>query len=476
MTSIIPVILCGGSGSRLWPLSRDFYPKQFLNIIEDTSLFKKSIKRLVLLEKAGFDLKKIIVVTNENQRFLVLQQLNDLKLNFPFQIILEPMGRNTAPALTLASFAANDEEPDSNLIVMPSDHFIQNEKEFICVLESLLDNLQDNQISTLGIPPSHPSDEFGYIKYSGSDDIKSVVKFIEKPSVVKAKNYLNEGEFAWNSGIFILKPTTWLKAIKNIKEIYEPVLSAWKKSVVDGVFIRPNQKDFSNSASESIDYAVMENFKKLNIDVNMSILSAGWSDLGNFFSLGQTFDSDDNGNHFSGDILSLGSFNNIAKTTKNNLTLFNVKDLIVIEADDAILITDINSSNKIKEVVDLVKLKKPELMSFHKNVHRPWGSFDVLYSNQYCKVKKILINPGHQISYQSHKFRSEHWVVVNGNAKLIINDNEKFISSNESVYIPAGTKHQLINDNDNILEIIEVQTGVYLEEDDIIRYNDIYKR
>ena len=474
---ITPVILCGGSGTRLWPLSRQYHPKQFLKLVGDTTLFQQSIIRTIALENENIQIEEILIVTNENHRFLVLEQLDKLKLNVPIRILLEPEPKNTAPALTLAALATQDTNPDSVLVVTPADHYVQDLNQFTLVMHAAIKAVQEKVIVTLGINPTRPDTGFGYIHYEGDAQVKNALTFKEKPDFQTAQEMIDQGQHSWNGGMFILQSMTWLNAIQQCSpEIANSINEAWQNKNMDQWFERPDAQIFKQSPSDSIDYAVMEKSKELSIDVKLVVLDAGWSDLGSFDALDEIEDKDKDGNIFKGDVVSLNTKNSIAITSKKNISLLGVSDLIVIETADSVLVANKNDAQSIKELVKLLEKNHQYLLSEHKRVNRPWGWFETIDEGVNFKVKRIQVNQGSRLSYQSHQFRNEHWVVVKGKASICIDGNTFYLLKDESTFIKKGEKHELINNEGTILEIIEVQTGSQLIEEDIIRYKDAYGR
>ena len=474
---ITPVILCGGSGTRLWPLSRQHYPKQFLKLAGDSTLFQQSVSRAIALENNDIQIEEILIVTNENHRFLVLEQLDDLKLKTPVRILLEPEPKNTAPALTLAALAAQDTNPDSVLVVTPADHYVKNLHQFIQAMHASIKAVQEKVIVTLGINPTRPDTGFGYIHYEGEGVVKHVLIFKEKPNHESAQRMIEQGQHAWNAGMFILQSKTWMDAIQQINtEIAKSMNKAWVNKNMDQWYERPDSKLFKQSPSDSIDYAVMEKARELKVDVKLVVLDVGWSDLGSFDALDQIEDKDMDGNIFKGDVVSLNTKNTIAITSKKNVSLLGVENLIVIETADSILVANKNDAQSIKDLVKLLEKKHQALLDEHTRVNRPWGWFETIEEGHAHKVKRIQINPGKSISLQRHQRRSEHWVVVHGKA-IIKKDNQEFeLNQNESTYIEKNQVHRLSNQSNEVLQIIEVQSGEYLGEDDIERLEDNYGR
>jgi mannose-1-phosphate guanylyltransferase/mannose-6-phosphate isomerase len=474
---IIPVILCGGSGTRLWPMSRKSYPKQFLKLAGDSTLFQQSITRSIALENNNIQIEEVLIVTSENHRFLVLEQLDELKLNVPFRILLEPVPKNTAPALTLAALAAQSTNPNSVLIVSPADHFIQDLEKYTIAMHKAIEAAQIKTIVTLGIHPTHPDTGFGYIDYDGDASVKNVRTFKEKPKLEEAQQLIDQGEHAWNGGIFILQPKTWIDAIQQCNiEILTSIKDAWKNKNTDQFFERPNSELFKQSPSDSIDYAVMEKINYLDVNVKLVLLDAGWSDLGSFDTLYKIEDKDNAGNIFKGDVVALNSKKTVAISSRKNITLLGVENLIVIETADSVLVADKSDTQSIKDLVKQLEKKHQHLLNDHTRVSRPWGWFETLDETTSFKVKRIHINSGKSISLQRHQHRSETWVVVQGVATVIKDQKEIILSENESIYIEKNQVHRLSNNTTEDLQLIEVQSGDYLGEDDIERLEDLYGR
>lgn len=475
--NITPVILCGGSGTRLWPLSRKNYPKQFLKLVDDTTLFQQSISRAVSLENNEIQIEEILIVTNESHRFLVLEQLNELKLKAPTRIILEPEPKNTAPALTLAALAADEKNNESILVVTPSDHYVKYLDSFVAAMQECIKAVKDQTIMTLGINPTRPETGFGYIHYEGYDLVKDVLTFKEKPDLKTAQHFIDSGHYAWNGGMFILQSKTWLEAIQlSNTKISVLIKNAWQNKKIDQWFERADKELFKQVATDSIDFAVMEKAKELNIIVKLVVLDAGWSDLGSFDALDEIETKDRDGNIFKGNVVSLSTQNTIAISSKKNISLLGVENLIVIETGDSLLVANKNETQSIKNLVKLLKKMNSNLLNEHTRVNRPWGWFETVDLGHNFKVKRIQVNPGAKLSYQSHQFRNEHWVVVKGKATIIHDEKQMTLNHDESTYIKMGVKHQLINQEKKPLEIIEVQTGAKVIEEDIQRFEDIYGR
>ena len=475
--NISPIILCGGSGSRLWPLSRKRHPKQFLQLLGDKSLFQESIERAISLKDQNININEIIIITNEDHRFLALHQIEKYKKKIAFRIILEPKLKNTAPALTLSALASYSKNPESILLVMPSDHHFGNKKNFKKVLQSSIKASSKENIIILGIKPNSNSSNFGYIKYEGKGLVKNVNKFVEKPSEKIAEKMIQDGKCAWNAGFFILNSSTWIESIKKCnKKIFNYVKKSWDKHTVDEWFLRPNAYYFSKSPSDSIDYSVIEKKELINAQIKLILLDSKWSDLGSFESLGETKLRKINNNYLHGDILTIDSNKNIVISTKKNISLIGVENSIIIETADSVLVAARDKINLIKEMVKKVEKKQPSLLLEHTKVNRPWGWFEILDEGANYKVKRIVVKPNSKLSYQAHKYRSEHWVVLKGKASILRDKEEIVLLNNESTFIKKGMRHQLKNNQKIDLEIIEVQTGNKISEEDIIRYDDEYGR
>ncbi len=474
---ITPVILCGGSGTRLWPLSRQHHPKQFLKLLGETTLFQQSVSRMVALQNNTFKIKEILIVTNENHRFLLNEQLDEMKIKIPTRILLEPEPRNTAPALTLAALAAEEKKPESLLVITPADHYVKNLEEFTLAMHAAIKAIKHKVIVTLGIEPIKPDIGFGYIQYEGKDLVKNVLTFKEKPDLKEAQKMINQGQHVWNGGMFILQSKTWLNAIQQSNsKINHAVTNSWQQKKIDQWFERPDPEIFKQSPSDSIDYVVMEKAQELKLDIKLVLLNAGWSDLGSFDALDNIETKDRDGNILKGNVVALNSKNTIAITSKKNVSLLGVENLIVIESADSVLVANKDDVQSIKQLVKILEKNYQELLVEHSKVFRPWGWFEIIEEGSNFKVKRILVNPGAKLSYQSHKYRNEHWVVIKGKATIVFDGQQQILDHDESTYIKIGVKHQLMNQEKDSLEIIEVQTGTKVIEKDIERYEDIYGR
>jgi mannose-1-phosphate guanylyltransferase/mannose-6-phosphate isomerase len=481
ISHIFPVILSGGSGKRLWPLSRRNYPKQFHSFFGEYSLFQQTLYRLEKLNSNKISINLSLIVTNEEHRFLALEQIHGSS-NTPFEIIVEPSIKNTAPSLTLAAYRALELEEDPILVVLPSDHSIKNLINFASKLEDAIQIASFGEIVIFGIKPDRPETGFGYIKInnrSRSGDRYAILDFKEKPNIESAKSFLKDDLFFWNSGIFVLKASVWIKALKTFRpDMLSCLKYSWEQKVQDKLFIRPKESLFSEIKSESIDYAVIENCINSAIDVNISMIAVdmGWNDLGSWEKMWEFQPKDSKGNVTYGDVINLDTKNSFVYSSQRLVSTIGLDQIIVIETTDCILVANKNYSQEVKEIVSkLEKEKRKEFFDSPKNL-RPWGFFDNLKEGHGFKVKLISLKPNSSISLQKHNHRAEHWIVVKGIAHIIFGDSEKILHENESTFIPKGEIHRLSNKQSFILEIIEIQTGNYLEENDIVRFEDDYER
>jgi len=476
---ITPVILCGGSGTRLWPLSRSTFPKQFLVLSGKTTLFQQAVDRIHGIHSQNIKLNETLVVTNEEHRFLVLDQLREMN-DIKAKLLLEPVGRNTAPALTLAALQALDDYEDSILVVSPSDQTVQDQIAFRASLSDAVQIASKGSIVVFGVQPTRPDTGFGYIRYDKLENINHahrVINFTEKPDIVIAEDFIKSGEYFWNSGIFVLRASLWLEAIQNLNpDIYEATLKSFDQKTVDTLFVRPDEALFKAIPSCSIDYAVIEKCPSSVFEVNMVKLNAGWNDLGSWDAVWEIGQKDAHQNVIYGDTFLENTKNSLIYANHKLVSVIGVDNLVVIETSDAILIADRNQSQHVKIIVDKLQSQKRQEQVLHRKVSRPWGWYDCLDEGKNFKVKRIQVNPGASLSLQKHAKRAEHWVVVKGVAEILCNDKKIILQENESTYIPLGYTHRLSNPGKDILEIIEVQSGTYLGEDDIERFCDEYGR
>lgn len=476
---ITPVILCGGSGTRLWPLSRSSFPKQFLVLSGKTTLFQQAVDRLQHLQSKDIKLNKTLIVTNEEHRFLILDQLREMK-EVEAHLLLEPIGRNTAPALTLAALQAAEKKEDPILVVTPADQTVQDKEAFRKSLHDAIEVASGGSIVVLGIKPTKPDIGFGYIKKDKTEieyHASTVLNFTEKPDQPTSEKYMASGDYFWNGGIFVLRASIWLKAIQHFSsDIYEATLKAFKEKTNDDLFIRPDENLFKIIPSNSIDYAVIEKCPQSDFEINMVELNAGWSDLGSWDAVWQVGDKDKNQNVTYGDTLLENTKNSLVYADHKLVSVAGLDNIVVIETSDAILVIDRNQSQEVKMIVNKLTTEKREEKNLHRKVSRPWGWYDSIDEGENFKVKRIQVNPGASLSLQKHAKRAEHWVVVKGIAEVICQDKKITLKENESTYIPLGHTHRLSNPGQDILEIIEVQSGSYLGEDDIERFDDSYGR
>lgn len=480
MKEVVPVILCGGSGTRLWPLSRSNYPKQFINMFGNKSLFQESFLRAQQLSSDSHCVQPTCVVTHEDHRYLALGQINELSMNSASIYLLEPAVRNTAPALTLAALQAVEKNPESILVVLPADQLIDNQSEFGTVINQAIELASQGSIVVLGVPPTHPETGYGYIQRGKPIEDQfgyDVLKFVEKPNLELAKQYLNSGDFFWNAGIFVLSAGCWLSALEELApDIKKTVYESWLAKSIDGAFVRPNSKKYDQVPSNSVDYAVIERCSEFNIPVKMLPLNAGWSDVGSWDAVHRASNPDEVGNVTQGDVFLDQSTGSYVRADSRLVVGVGLKDLTVIETADAILVANKSDAKAVRDIVDLLAKQSRVEKESHRKVYRPWGWYDTIDEGKLFKVKRIQVKPGASLSLQLHHHRSEHWVVVSGVAEVTCEERTFRLIANQSSYIAVGEKHRLVNPGDTPLEIIEVQVGDYLGEDDIFRFDDTYGR
>jgi mannose-1-phosphate guanylyltransferase / mannose-6-phosphate isomerase len=473
-----PVVMAGGSGTRLWPLSRAAYPKQFLVLTTDKkSLYQQAVDRLRGLASDAFAVAAPITVGNEEHRFMVLEQLRELG-SAPGSLLLEPSGRNTAPAMTLAALAAAQDQSDPVLVVTPADHVIPDGAAFTQAMHGAIRAAAGGAVVVLGITPDRAETGYGYIKSAKDHGAARIVtQFVEKPDQVTAERYLADGNYCWNSGMFVLRASTWLDALKRFRpDILEATRKAWEARKTDQRFVRPGTAEFALVPAESIDYAVMEHCPGSGIDIRMVPLAAGWNDLGAWDAVWQVAAKDGQGNAALGDAIISGSHDCLVHSSGRLVSLVGVDNLIVVETADAVLVADRERSQEVKAIVGALEQQGRSEKQLHRKVHRPWGWYDSIDAGPRFQVKRIMVKPGASLSLQMHHHRAEHWVVVSGTAEIVNGERVILLSENESTYIPIGQKHRLTNPGKVPLEIIEVQSGSYLGEDDIVRYEDTYGR
>lgn len=487
MIQVIPVILCGGSGTRLWPLSRTGFPKQFLCLTGDDSLFQQAARRLSGLSNSAIMVGAPLIVTGEEHRFLASEQLREAGIPLG-AALLEPMGRNTAPALTLAALAALQNGDDPVLVVTPADQTVVDVAAFTAATQTAIEQAAQGGIVILGVVPSTPETGYGYIQVeanvaaaSAQSAVHGVKRFVEKPTAEAAYKYLAEGGYFWNAGIFILKASVWLQALEHFRpDIHQATAQAWVNRNTDAnpstPFVRPGKAEFTAIPAESVDYAVMERCPGSEFPIHMVPLNAGWNDLGAWDAVWSVLPKDKHGNANVGDVLATQCRNTLAHASSRLVSLVGVSDLIVVETPDAVLVADRARSQDVKHIVSQLQNTKREEHTLHRKVHRPWGWYDSIDEGVRFKVKRIQVKPGASLSLQKHHHRAEHWIVVKGTAEITNGDQILTLTENQSTYIPLGEVHRLANPGSIPLEIIEVQSGTYLGEDDIVRFEDSYGR
>ncbi len=465
---ILPVIMAGGSGTRLWPLSRSMYPKQFLNIVGDNTMLQDTVLRLANLETT-----KSIVICNNEHRFLAAEQLQTIGERG--DIILEPVGRNTAPAIALAALKASESGDDPLLLVLAADHVITNVIAFEESVQAAIKLANQDKLVTFGIVADSPETGYGYIHRGDSfgDDGYIVSQFVEKPNKEIAQQYIDSGDYYWNSGMFLFKASRYLE---ELNKYFPEILTACKKcmetATKDLDFIRIDEELFKQCPSESIDYAVMEKTS----DAVVVPLDANWSDIGSWSAIWDVSDKDASGNRTLGDVITVDSKNCLVHGEERLITLLGVENIVVVDTKDSLLVADKAKVQEVKKIVEILKSSDREEWKIHREVYRPWGKYDSIDFGERYQVKRITVKAGAKLSVQMHHHRSEHWVVVSGTARVTNGEDVFFVSENESTYIPIGRIHALENPGKLPLELIEVQTGSYLGEDDIVRLEDNYGR
>jgi mannose-1-phosphate guanylyltransferase/mannose-6-phosphate isomerase len=460
------VLLSGGSGTRLWPLSREAYPKQFLPLAGDDSMLQATWLRVAPIAPSP-----PIVVANEEHRFLAAEQLRLVGVSNP-AIVLEPVGRNTAPAIAAAAVQAMATGDDPLLLVLPSDHVVRDADAFRAAVEAAMPAAEQGALVTFGIVPDAPETGFGYIQAERGEGIRKVLRFVEKPDGGTAQRYLDDGGYYWNSGMFLFRASRYLDELRKFRpDILEATARAFAAAQRDGDFVRLDRDAFAACPADSIDYAVME-----KTDAAMVLpVDIGWNDVGSWSALWDVSEQDDAGNAHHGDVISVDSRDSYAYA-RRLVALVGVDNLVVVETDDAVLVARKDRVQQVKDVVARLKSDRRSQAALHREVHRPWGSYDSVDAGDGFQVKRIKVKPGAQLSLQSHARRAEHWIVVRGTAR-VTRDNDVFeLFANQSTYIPIGAKHRLENPGSETLELIEVQSGDYLGEDDIVRYDDVYGR
>ncbi len=465
---MIPVILSGGSGTRLWPLSRGSYPKQFLPLVSEKTMVQETVLRLNGLDT----LQAPIAVCNEDHRFMMAEQLREIGVQ-PDSIILEPIGKNTAPAVALAALATKN--PDDIILVLPADHVIGNVPAFQQAVQKATQLAEEGLLVTFGIVPTAAETGYGYIKRSVENvaDAYKVAAFVEKPSADIAQKYVDSGDYYWNSGMFAFKASCYLEELEKFSsDMLTICRQAFAQAKTDVDFVRIDKDIFSQCPSDSIDYAVMEKTDKAVVIP----LDADWSDVGSWSALWEVTDKDPFGNALNGDVLALDTENSFIHSENKLVAVIGVKDLVVVETDDAVMVAPKNRVQDVKKVVASLKKEHRVEADLHRKVYRPWGHYDSVDSGERHKTKRIVVKPGAKLSLQKHHHRAEHWVIVKGTALVTKGEETTLFSENESTYIPLGVVHCLENPGVIPLEIVEVQSGSYLGEDDIVRFQDKYGR
>jgi mannose-1-phosphate guanylyltransferase/mannose-6-phosphate isomerase len=467
-----PVVMAGGSGTRLWPLSRSGFPKQFLVLGHASqSLFQQAVGRLTALDGEGIEVSRPVVVGNEEHRFMVLDQLRDMQAE-PQAVILEPMGRNTAPAVTLAALQALEAGADPVMVVTPADQTVTDEAAFTAALRRAVAAAAEGAVVILGIAPDKPETGYGYIRADGP----RVAQFVEKPDLATAQKYLAQGGYYWNAGMFVLKASVWLAALERFRpDIAEACRAAFAGRRSDAAFVRPDKAAFAAVPSESVDYAVLEKCPGV-LDIRMEPLAAGWNDLGAWDAVWQVSPKDAAGNATVGDAIVQDSRNTLVHATSRLVSVIGLDDVVVVETPDAVMVARRERSQDVKAVVQHLGREQRGEHALHRKVHRPWGWYDSIDQGPRDQVKRIMVKPGASLSLQMHHHRAEHWIVVTGTAEVTVGDKVILLAENQSTYIPLGEKHRLRNPGKVPLELIEVQSGSYLGEDDIVRFEDTYGR
>jgi len=468
---IIPVILSGGSGTRLWPLSRKNLPKQFLTLTGNSTLFQQTVARTRGLK----DVAAPIVVCNEDHRFLVAEQLRELKVEGA-SILLEPMPRNTAPAIALAAWQALTKAPDAMLLVLPADHLIGEPASFAEAVFKALPLAEQKWLVTFGIRPQGPETGFGYIQRAEvlGDAGFRVERFVEKPDAAKARQYIAAGDFEWNSGMFLFQAKCYLEELQqHAPEIYAATKAAFQKAKADLDFARIDKVAFATSPEDSIDYAVMEKTGHAAVVP----VNCGWSDIGSWGALWAASERDLDGNHFEGDVISIDSRNCLVRGTERRLVAtLGLNDVVIVDTPDAVLVAARARVQDVRLLVEKIKSAGRQEHMSHRKVYRPWGSYDSIDMGERFQVKRIVVKPGAALSLQKHHHRAEHWVIVSGTAEVTRDAEVFLLSENQSTFLPLGAVHRLRNPGKTPLELIEVQSGSYLGEDDIVRLEDVYGR
>jgi len=467
---IIPVILSGGSGTRLWPLSREQHPKQYLPLVGESTMLQETFLRLRGLD----NLADPIIVCNVVHRFLVAEQCQQIDIKNP-TILLEPIGRNTAPAIAAAAFQSIKDINDAVLLVLSADHVIQDIEAFYQAINIAINQAQEGKLATFGVVPANANIEYGYIKRSKNNinGAYKVEEFVEKPDLITAQSYLEEDNYLCNSGMFLFKALTLIDELTyHSPEIVKWVSDSVNKAEKDLDFIRLDKKSFEEAPSNSIDYALME----ISDNVVVVPLDAGWSDVGSWATLNDISVKDDNGNVFKGDVIAKDTTNSYVYASHHMIATVGLDNLVIIDTPDATFIASQDKAHEVKSIVKSLQTEGRAEAYFNRKVYRPWGWYDSIEVGKHFQVKRLHVNPGAKLSLQMHKQRAEHWVVVSGQATVTNGEDLILLTEGGSTYIPIGTTHCLENKTSQSLEIIEVQSGIYLSEDDIVRFEDMYNR
>lgn len=473
---LIPVILSGGAGTRLWPVSREAHPKPFMRLPDGQGLLQKTLVRASALPDVG----QVLTITNQDYYFQTCDEYNELKLgkDVAFTYVLEPCARNTAPAITMAALAlSHTAGEDAVMLVLPADHLIEDQEVFAKSVQSAVKLAQRDYLVTFGIQPARAETGYGYIQLGGAlsqeDKAYQVAQFVEKPDQASAEQYLESGEYLWNSGMFCFKPRAYLQAIEKLSpEIYASTLACWENSDKNMQPLRVDRNCFEKIPSDSIDYAVMEKAG----DVAVVACDFGWSDIGSWDAVSELSKVDESGNRIEGDVVQIDSQDCYIHSEDRLVAALGVKNLMIVDTPDALLVVNRSHTQDVKKVVAELKQQNHETYRFHRTVHRPWGTYTILEEGPRFKIKRIVVKPGSELSLQMHHHRSEHWIIVSGTAEVVNNDDRYLVHTNQSTYIPAGHRHRLCNPGIVDLVMIEVQSGEYLGEDDIVRFDDRYGR
>ncbi len=465
---IVPIVMAGGSGTRLWPMSRSLYPKQFLPLIGEATMLQDTCARL-----EGISAGAPLVVCGEDHRFTVAEQMRSAGYS-GHKIVLEPAGRNTAPAVALAALQQVASGQDPVMLVLAADHVIRDVTAFEQAVDKACEFAEQGKLVTFGIVPTAPETGYGYIRQGDAlEGAYKVAEFVEKPDLDTAERYLSSGDFVWNSGMFMFRASRYLEELNGHRpDILAACEQAMSNAVEDADFIRPDSAAFLACADESIDYAVME---KTN-DAVVVPIDCGWSDVGSWSALWDVSDKDDNGNALHGDVMVQETENCYVRSDGKLIATVGLKDVVIVESDDAIMVAGKDRVQDVKNIVQRLKTENRSEAQLHRKVYRPWGFYDSIDNGERFQVKHIVVKPGGKLSLQMHHHRAEHWIVVSGTAKVTRGDDVFLVSENESTYIPLGVNHRLENPGTIPLEMIEVQSGSYLGEDDIVRFDDTYGR